>query len=338
LSCPVRTGVSGVACLRSLDFFLVWLGEFCHLARLNSTNKSSLAMNRTSAWRKTERASALVKGLVAALVALGLVAGVIWHFHHGAVKQPGVDDSGGLSDGTRKVLKNLDSPVTIRFYTLLDKASVSADTFVFAERVNDLLAEYQQAGDGKISVTRLKAPSDAESADADGIKPFNLDKGDACYLGLSVSCKGQKESFPRLSADWEQALEADLSRAIARLSATQPNAPAAAPTSAAVASVAAVNNLKLALTNLADVTVEEGSRVLRVAAFQDYSLVATEMQAKLDAAHQRLVAAQNGGSEAGMNDAMNQLQQVQAEQAEKLGKIAAQLQSRITTLEQIKKP
>src|SRR5208337_4848274 len=108
LSCPVRTGVSGVACLRSLDFFLVWLGEFCHLARLNSTNKSSLAMNRTSAWRKTERASALVKGLVAALVALGLVAGVIWHFHHGAVKQPGVDDSGGLSDGTRKVLKNLD--------------------------------------------------------------------------------------------------------------------------------------------------------------------------------------------------------------------------------------
>lgn len=295
-------------------------------------------MNRAFNRWKTERASALANGLVAAVVALGLAAGVIWYFHHGAVKQVGVEDSGGLSDGTRKVLKNLDSPVTIHFYTLLDKASVSADTFAFAERVNDLLAEYQQAAAGKISVTRFNAPSDANAADADGIKPFNLDKGDACYLGLSVGCKGQNESFPQLSADWEQALEADLSRAIARLSTIQPNAPAAVPASAAVASVAAVNDLKLALTNLADVTVEEGSRILRMTAFQNYTIVATEMQAKLDAARQRLVAAQNAGSEADIKDAMNQLQQVQAEQAERLGKIATQLQSRITTLEQIKKP
>jgi hypothetical protein len=249
-----------------------------------------------------------------------------------------VDESGGLSDGTRKVLKNLDSPVIIRFYTLLDKASVSADTFAFAERVNDLLAEYSQAADGKISVTRFNSRSDANAADADGIKPFNLDKGDACYLGLSVSCKGQKESFPQLSTDWEPALEADLSRAVARLSVTQPNAPAAAPASAAVTSVTAVNDLKLALTNLADVTVEEGSRILRVAAFQDYATVAAEVQAKLDEARQRLAAAQNSGSEADIKDAMNQLQQIQAEQSEKLGKIATQLQSRIATLEQIKKP
>jgi hypothetical protein len=294
-------------------------------------------MNRTSFQRATEQAHALVKVLVAALVVLGLGASVFWYSQHGTAKNPGVAGGAGLSDGTRAVLKNLDSPVTIHFYSLLDKASVSADTFAFAERIADLLAEYQQAGDGKISVTRFKASSDADAASADGLKPFNLDKGDACYLGLAVSCQGQKESFPQLSADWEAALEADLSRAIARLSATQPGARAAVPASPVALSAAAVADLKLALTNLAYVTVEDGSQTLRAAAFQDYSAAAAEMEAKVNEARQHLADAMNGGAEADVQAAKKQLQQIQAEQSERLSKIAARLQSRITTLEQIKK-
>ena len=294
-------------------------------------------MKRQLFQRTTEQAQALVKVLVVALVGLGLAAGAFWYSHHDTIKNPSVAGGTGLSDGTRAVLKNLDAPVTIHFYTLLDKTSVPAETFAFAGRINDLLAEYQQAGGGKISVTRFKASSDADAATADGLKPFNLDKGDACYLGLAVSCKGQKESFPQLSAVWEPALEADLSRAIARLSATQPNSPANVMASSSAPSAAAVNDLKLALTNLADITVEDGSQLLRVTAFQDYSTAAAEMEAKVNEARQHLTEAQNGGSEAGVQAAGKQLQQIQAEQSERLSQIAARLQSRITTLEQIKK-
>jgi len=294
-------------------------------------------MNRPTVLRYNEHANTLVKVLVVSLVVLGLAAGAFWYSHHSTTKVPGVAGGDGLSDGTRAVLKNLDSPVTIHFYALLDKASVSADTFAFAERIAGLLSEYQQAGGGKISVTQFKATADADAASADGLKPFNLDKGDACYLGLALSCQGQKESFPQLSADWEAALEADLSRAIARLSATQPRARAAVSASPVALSAAAVADLKQALTNLADVTVEDGSQTLRAAAFQDYSAAAAEMEAKVNEARQHLADAMNGGSEAEVQAAKKQLQQVQAEQSERLSKIAARLQSRITTLEQIKK-
>jgi hypothetical protein len=294
-------------------------------------------MSRPSFQRKTEQAGTGAKILLLAVVLLGVAAGAFWYSHHDTIKNQSVAGGTGLSDGTRAVLKNLDAPVTIHFYTLLDKTSVPAETFAFAGRINDLLAEYQQAGDGKISVTRFKASSDADAATADGLMPFNLDKGDACYLGVAVSCKGQKESFPQLSAVWEPALEADLSRAIARLSATQPNSPANVMASSSAPSAAAVNDLKLALTNLADITVEDGSQLLRATAFQDYSTVAAEMEAKVNEARQHLADAQNGGSEADLQAAKKQLQSLEAEQMEKLKQIAAKLQSRISTLEQIKK-
>jgi hypothetical protein len=301
-------------------------------------NQIRIGMSRISFQRITEQAGTGVKILLLAVVVLGLATGAFWFSQRTTVKNPGAAGSGGLSDGTRTVLKNLDSPVTIRFYSLLDKASVPAATFAFAERINNLLAEYQQAGDGKISVMRFQKNSDADAASADGIKPFNLDKGYACYLGLSVSCKGQKESFPQLSTDWETALEADLSRAIARLSASQPSSTASVVAGPAAPNAVAVADLKFTLTNLADISVEDGSQILRVAAFQDYQTVAAKMETKVAEARQHLADSQNGGSETDRQAARKQLQSVETEQMEKLKQIATQLQSRITTLEQIKKP
>ena len=58
---------------------------------------------------------------------------------------------------------------------------------------------------------------DSARAFADGLKSFNLDKGNACFLGIVVASGTQKELLPQLSPDWEQAVEPDLTRAIARL-------------------------------------------------------------------------------------------------------------------------
>ena len=95
------------------------------------------------------------------------------------------------------------------------------------------LTEYAAVAEGKLKVVRYLSPSDAaaNAASADRIKPFNLDKGNACFLGLALSCQDRKESIPQLAPEWEQALEPDLTRAILRLAnpASSPTRPAGPP-------------------------------------------------------------------------------------------------------------
>ena len=90
----------------------------------------------------------------------------------------------------------------------------------YAQEVEDLLSEYQQAGHGKIQVVKLdpKPDSDAEdSARLDGVQgqtaAANL-TGDKIYLGLAVSCLDAKTAISFLSPDRETLLEYDISRAI----------------------------------------------------------------------------------------------------------------------------
>jgi len=177
---------------------------------------------------------------VLAVFFLGLAVGAFWHYR--ATGDRTANTSGGaegqqpwaLSDSTKAVLRRLDSAIEIRFYSLLDPASVPAALREFAGRVDQLLSEYQQEANGRIKVTRYNSPSDAaaNAASADGLKPFNLDKGDACYLGIVVSQNEQKESLAQLSPEWEQALESDLTRAIIRINNAKRPAPASVARSA----------------------------------------------------------------------------------------------------------
>jgi len=122
-----------------------------------------------------------------------------------------------LSDGTKKILNKLDTPVEIRFYFSRDNASVPVPLRTYAQQVEDLLAEYQQYSHGKIKVVKLdpKPDSDAEdSANLDGIEGQNLNLTDKVYLGAVISCLDAKTVLPYLSPDRENLLEYDLSRAI----------------------------------------------------------------------------------------------------------------------------
>jgi len=122
-----------------------------------------------------------------------------------------------LSNGTKKILDKLDTPVEIRFYFSRDNASVPVPLRTYAQQVEDLLAEYQQYSRGKVKVIKLdpKPDSDAEdSANLDGIEGQNLNLTDKIYLGAAVSCLDAKTVLPYLSPDRENLLEYDLSRAI----------------------------------------------------------------------------------------------------------------------------
>jgi ABC-type uncharacterized transport system involved in gliding motility auxiliary subunit len=125
-----------------------------------------------------------------------------------------------LSPGTKRILDKLDTPVEIRFYYSKDNSSMPVPLRTYAQEVEDLLSEYQQAGHGKIQVVKLdpKPDSDAEdSARLDGVQgqtaAANL-TGDRIYLGLAISCLDAKTAISFLSPDRETLLEYDISRAI----------------------------------------------------------------------------------------------------------------------------
>jgi ABC-type uncharacterized transport system involved in gliding motility auxiliary subunit len=127
-----------------------------------------------------------------------------------------------LSPGTRKILGKLDSRVTIRFYCTQSGATMPPSLRTYAQHVEDLLGEYQEASHGKVVIKKFDPEPDSDAEDSarlDGIEgqATSAFGGDKVYLGLVVSMLDQKESIPWLPPDRERLLEYDISRAIARV-------------------------------------------------------------------------------------------------------------------------
>ncbi len=171
--------------------------------------------------KKTENLLYSGGGLVAAFVILVLANLVL-----GAARGR-IDLTQGklftLSEGTRAVLSKLESPVKIRLYFTQGDTSAPLPIKAYGRRVEDLLAEFRQAGRGKVLVEKLdpQPDSDAEdSATLEGIEAQVTPAGEKFYLGAAVSYLDQKLALPALTPDREPLLEYDLTRAIARATAT----------------------------------------------------------------------------------------------------------------------
>jgi ABC-type uncharacterized transport system involved in gliding motility auxiliary subunit len=125
-----------------------------------------------------------------------------------------------LSDGTRKILAKLDTPVLIRFYCTRGENRMPVFFKNHAREVEDLLDEYRQLSKGQIEIQKLdpEPDSDAEdSAKLDGIEPRMMNLGESFYLGLSVTMLDQKETVPFLDPQAARLLEYEISRAISRV-------------------------------------------------------------------------------------------------------------------------
>jgi hypothetical protein len=297
---------------------------------------------RTSQQYTGQQAGARTILLLAVVFLLGIAVSAVWFVISsqrnpaGGNGEPGGNPTIQLSESTRAVLSHLDSPLEIRFYALLDPATVPDSMMAFPARVDQLLSAYEQGAGGKIKVTTINSPStpNANAARADGIQAFDSQKGEGCYLGLALVLKGHKETVPRLSPDWEQALEPDLTRAILRLL----DAGRADTISLVVsqANATAVQEVKALIPNLDAVSVQQGREILQDAAFKDFTAATKEMEIQVKEAQQRLAQAHNGGSEAEQQAAMKHLQEVQAEQTEKLKQIAGRSKTQIDTFQQLK--
>lgn len=98
---------------------------------------------------------------------------------------------------------------------------------------------------------------------------------------------------------------------------------------------AAIEEVKRALPNYASLSVEQGTEVLRQATLKKFAAAVNELQSQVTKAQEELKLAENK-SPADQQAAMKQLQQVQAEQSQKLQQIGGQLQTQIAALKQLK--
>ena len=127
-----------------------------------------------------------------------------------------------LSEGTRRILGRIDTPVQIRFYFSQSDPATPVDFKTYAARVEDLLNEYKLHAKGNLEIKRLDPvpDSDAEdSANVDGIEgqPLSPLGGDKIYFGLAISCLDARAAIAFLNPTRERLLEYDLTRAISQV-------------------------------------------------------------------------------------------------------------------------
>src|SRR5687768_17427986 len=128
-----------------------------------------------------------------------------------------------LSEGTKKILRGLDSPVTVKLYVSQGE-TVPVQLRSFAQRVEDLVREFQAAANGNLRVQRYNPKPDSEEEDAaqlDGIEPQQLYTGEQFYLGVAVSQLERKQAIAAITPQRERLLEYDLVRAVARVGSAE---------------------------------------------------------------------------------------------------------------------
>jgi len=128
-----------------------------------------------------------------------------------------------LSEGTRKILRNLESPVRVKLYMSQGEA-VPVPLRSFAQRVEDLVREFKGAAGDRIIFEKLDPKPDSEiedTAQLEGIEPQQLQTGEQFYLGIAVSQLDRKQAIPAVSPQRERLLEYDLVRAIARVGSAE---------------------------------------------------------------------------------------------------------------------
>lgn len=293
------------------------------------------AVGRPDRHGKPNQASARTTVLMLVLFLLGTAVGALWVYR--SLQQASTKGEAAertLAESTIAVLKNLKSPLEIQFYAIFGEGVSSGDLREFTGRVNQLLVEFQQEAGGKINVTPHDAWNDANTrrAAAAGVVPFSVG-GDPAYVGLVVVQDGRKEALAQIRPEWEAALEFDLARAIARVT-TPTSTPASAADTAMAENAAA--EVQRSIPNLGSVSLDEGKRILREAALEEYMSTVLEMEKEIAEAQQRVTKAEAAQSDSDRQSALEKLRQVRAKHAEKLSQIAARSQAQIEALQRMK--
>lgn len=127
-----------------------------------------------------------------------------------------------LSDGTRRILENIDEPINLYLFWS-DKASEGIPSLRdYAQRVREMLEEFTDAADGKIRLSvidPLPFSEDEDRAAQFGLQGVGLAAStDPIYLGLAgTDSVDNEEIIPFFQPDDEAFLEYDLAKLVSQL-------------------------------------------------------------------------------------------------------------------------
>ena len=129
-----------------------------------------------------------------------------------------------LSNGTRELLAALPRDVTLKFYRTRNAENLPAAFKQYAQRIGDLLAEYEQRSGGRILLEVIDPQPDSDEEEwalRYGIAAQQVDalgEGPALYLGLAALSGSRQVSIPFFSPGAEPQLEYQISRLLTDVS------------------------------------------------------------------------------------------------------------------------
>ena len=104
-----------------------------------------------------------------------------------------------ISEGSRKILDSLKDPVRIKFYYSKSNSELPPNFKIYAQRVQELLEEYETLSNSKVVLEVLDPKPDTEEeewAQKYGIKHITLPSGNTVYFGAVVSMLDQEMLLP----------------------------------------------------------------------------------------------------------------------------------------------
>lgn len=127
-----------------------------------------------------------------------------------------------LSDGTKRILANIDEPVNLYFYYSNQATGGLPSLRDYANRVREMLEEFEDASRGKLRLSvidPLPFSEEEDRASQFGLQGVQLGSApDPVYIGLAgTNSVGDEETIPFFQPDKEAFLEYDLAKLVSTL-------------------------------------------------------------------------------------------------------------------------
>ncbi|MDQ8205168.1 GldG family protein [Pelagicoccus sp. SDUM812003] len=122
-----------------------------------------------------------------------------------------------LSDSTKSMLDKIEEPVTVDFYSSRSVEELPAWFKTFADRVEQMLEQYERASGGLVTLNVIDPKPDTEEEEraiAAGLHGQEIATGDRVFLGMVVAQGDTEKTHPFFNWNRENFLEYDISRTI----------------------------------------------------------------------------------------------------------------------------
>jgi len=125
-----------------------------------------------------------------------------------------------ISEGSKKILTKLEDPVRVKFYFSFHNEQLPPSLKTYAQRVVELLGEYQTISSGKMTLEVFDPKPDTEEEEwaiRYGMEAPKLPNGDSIFFGATFLQVDQEITIPFFDPRRQEFLEYDITLAIHRV-------------------------------------------------------------------------------------------------------------------------